>query len=404
MLRRLVLAAIAIAAAGTMTIADAQQNRDDQWVRIATEEIDPAIGNDTIDLTKAKGKFKAFRLQIKKQGLEVTRVQVKYADGAVHNEDRLIKLKTGDRSRPIDLKSEERFVDSLQVVYKPAPEAKRKPSMEVWGLQSPAGRKAERPVGPVTGQVAGTPTNPTPDMSAPGTVSDAKDVMFGYNNVGFGLDHDVIRVGSETGKFEHIRLRVLENDIFIKELTVAYVDGQKQNLAVNAEVKANTRTDWLAVDGSKFIKEIALLYRSKPNLKGQARVEVSGQYAAGWLGPKGEGRKYNQGWVLLGAQTAGTWGYDNDVIPVGTNEGGFSKLRVKVRDRSITLVQLRVVYYNGPDQLIKVGGRVDPDQIEGPFELQGDHPPIKEINAKYRTRMFFGKGKGSAVVEIWGQH
>lgn len=97
----------------------------------------------------------------------------------------------------------------------------------------------------------------------------------------------------------------------------------------------NSRTNWIDLKGDRFIKEIQLVYRSEPSFRGQARIEVFGKYAPGWLGPQGEGRKYNQGWVLLGAQTAGFVGFDKDVIPVGANEGGFKRIRVTVRDRAI---------------------------------------------------------------------
>ena len=41
--------------------------------------------------------------------------------------------------------------------------------------------------------------------------------------------------------------------------------------------------------------------------------------------------------------TAGFIGFEKDVIPVGKNEGGFRQIRLKVRDRSITLREIRVV-------------------------------------------------------------
>src|SRR5690606_32338057 len=152
--------------------------------------------------------------------------------------------------------------------------------------------------------------------AAPGRATAGGDVLFGAENVGFLTDRDVIRVGNEIGKFSKIRLRVLENDIHINEMKVVFNNGESDTLAINADIPKNSRTSWIEMRGDRFIKEIQLDYRSRPNFKGQARVEVFGKYAAGWLGPRGEGRKYNHGWVLLGAQTAGFVGFDKDVIPV----------------------------------------------------------------------------------------
>jgi hypothetical protein len=251
------------------------------------------------------------------------------------------------------------------------------------------------------------PISDEPSTAVPGRATAGGDVLFGAQYVGFGVDRDVIRVGNEIGKFDRIRLRVLDNDIYINEMKVIYANGETDTLAVNANVPKNSRTNWIDLKGDRFIKEIQLVYRSKPSFRGQARVEVFGHYAPGWLGPQGEGRKYNQGWVLLGAQTAGFVGFDKDVIPVGANEGGFKKIRVTVKDRAITLNEVRVIYTDGTDETIPVRTRVDAGGTYGPIDLKGQRrTAIDRIEAKYRSRFFdsSAKGKGSAIVEVWGQH
>jgi hypothetical protein len=340
---------------------------------------------------------------------------VTYDDGSVHNESRQIDMKQGERSRPIDQKSTDRFINSVVLTNK---ESKGTVVIEVLGIQTKDGAKKQRSKAvagdkPSSGDLAATPTSPKPDTAAPETY-DGNDVMFGYQDVGFLVDSDTIKVGGNVGKFDRIRLRVLKNDVHINAIKVTYLDGETQDLVVDADVKANTRTKWLDLKGDRFIKEIKLNYRSRPDVKGQARVEVSGQYAEGWLGASGEGRKYNEGWVLLGAQTADFAGYDTDAITIGKNEGGFSKLRLIVRESPITLTNLRVVFNSGPDEIFKFGReRVDPDKPYGPIEFKGGKATIKEIKAQYRSRFdLIGKIKEGksltdfkpAVVEIWGQH
>jgi hypothetical protein len=280
--------------------------------------------------------------------------------------------------------------------------------VEVLGIQSRAGARKARPK-PATGEIATTPTSPAPSAAKPGIV-EGNDVMFGYQNVGFALDRDVIKVGGEVGKFDRIRLRVLGNAIHILTLKVVYVDGEQEDIAVDADIKENAKTGWFELKGGRFIREIQMLYSSKPSLKGQARVEVTGQYADGWLGSGGEGRKYNEGWVLIGAQTAGFTGFDRDTITVGKNEGGFSSLRVTAKERAITLREVRVKYFDGPDEVFTMNERVDADKSYGPLEFKGGRAPIKQIEAKYRSRYDILKGLKTAldgnpaVVEFWGQH
>jgi hypothetical protein len=269
--------------------------------------------------------------------------------------------------------------------------------------QSPAEVHAEWPV--TDAAVIPAPPAPNPSDATRGPASGG-DVLIGARAVSLGAEHDVIRVDGDVGKFRRIRLRVLENDIFVNEVKVVYADGDPDTLAVHAEIKQVTRTRWFRLGGDRFIKEIQLNYRARPNFKGQARVEVWGEFAEGWLGPQGEGHKYNQGWVLLGAQTAGFTGFENDLIPVGHNEGGFKRIRVAARDRAITVNELRVVYDSGQEDIVPVNRKIEAGSTFGPISLRGvGTRAIKEIRAKYSARSNrWGAGKGGAIVEVWGQH
>lgn len=422
MFRRLVLAVCAMLATGVLVTAEARKRYrgGDQLVVISEHDIDMSLDQYSIDVTKAKGAYKGIRVKAKTGFFDLSRVQVVYADGRVHNEDRQIDMYQGERSRPINPTYDSYFVDQINISQQPG---RGRGTLQVLGIQSAEGRDMSRgrddgrrppPTttapsrpDPVATDLPSRPTTTAPTTVPVGRQTEGGDVLFGAQYVGFGVDRDVIRVGNEIGRFERIRLRVLDNDIYITELKVVYANGETDTLAVNANVPKNSRTNWIDLKGDRFIKEIQLVYRSKPSFRGQARIEVFGQYAEGWLGPNGEGRKFNQGWVLLGAQTAGFVGFDKDIIPVGRNEGGFRKVRVTVKDRAITLNEVRVIYTDGTDEVIPVRTRVDAGGTYGPIDLKGERrQPIDRIEAKYRSRFFdsSAKGKGTAIVEVWGQH
>jgi hypothetical protein len=424
MSRRVILAALLSAAAGVVPVAAA----DESLTVITTQTIDLSTGKASVDLSDDRSRYNGIRVRAKRGAVDLTCVQVIYRAGGVHNEERTIHLLNGERSAPIDLREGRRDVQRINLLNKPqkgsveieiigveqtgkiskAPgKPMRRGACDKAGGESVATKPATKPTEPDKKQdIVTTPTVGKQTPGAPGKELPGGEVLFGSQTVGFGIDKDVIRVGSEVGKFDRIRLRVLDNDIHLNEVKVVYSNGDPDVLGVNADIKQNSKTNWLKLNGDRFIKEIQLSYRSKPSFKGLARVEVLGEYADNWLGPNGEGSKYNQGWVLLGAQAAGFVGFDNDVVPVGRNQGGFKKVRITVRDRAITLNELRIIYASGSEDIIPVKARVDAGTTWGPADLKGGTRAIKEIRAKYRSRFFDknAKGKGGAIVEVWGRH
>ncbi len=176
---------------------------------------------------------------------------------------------------------------------------------------------------------------------------------------------------------------------------------------VSFEVPHGAKVALLGSNGAGKSTLLAILSTLLSPASGTARIEVYGEYAEGWLGPQGEGRTYNQGWVLLGAQSAALRvGFDRDVVPVGRNEGGFAKMRLNVRDRAITLKEVKIVYGNGETDIIPVNTRIDAGGSYGPLDLIGKARTIREVELTYRSRFIdpSAKGKGAAVVEIWGLH
>ena len=420
MFGRVVVAGLALAATGVLSGASAQ----DRWIKIGSFDADLSRGSQAVDLKGAKGSFKAFRVNIVQGEAKLTNVQVRYLNGQAHNERRTINLLRNERTKSMDQRAAERFVEGATVCFETGQRGNAK--FEVFGLQSRKGGTAARPAitqgltwpaacpgaaavsaAPTTGPIAATPTAPVPQTAQPGTQLPGGDVLFGVQNVGFIRDRDVIRVGANLGQFDRIQLRVLDNDVFINELEVNYVDGSSQKLVVNSDIKQNTRTSWLNITGTKFIKDINMSYRSRPALKGQARIEVYGQIAEGWLGPNGRGRQFNEGWVLLGAQTAGRFlRAEIDRIEVGRNEGLFKRVRITVKDRALVFDEMRIVYGNGEEEVIPVKTTVAANSTFGPVDLKGGNRVIREIRARYRSAIVDAKavGRGAAVVEIWGQH
>lgn len=453
MFGRLLALALAFTVVGPVPVALAQVE-----VTLAEEKARKIIKDiDRIDTRNIPGKFKGIRVYaLDGSAVDISKIDVRFSDGTTFTEDRgrLIRLDATDfRTRimgPNGGNGPEKFIDEIVLHYKAAPGEPRQARVRVTGITSSSGERASRPkdggrttasgpgpsgaapavvaVAPgdkaVSGQVPSRPTAPTANPAPAGSLTAGGDVLFGVQYVGFGVDRDTIQIGREFGKFDKIRLRVLDNDIFINEMRVVYSNGEPDVLAVAANVPANSRTKWFDLKGDRFIKELQLTYKSRPNFKGQARVEVYGEFAEGWfsrtpasggaaaVAGAGEAFKHgsNRGWLYLGGQQPKFFsvslkkgiGYETDEISVARN-WGFNRMRLDVKDRAITLNKITVLYGDGTSDTIPVAQKVDGDSSYGPVDLK--QKPVSSIQVSYRSRVFDAKAKGKshAFVEFWAQ-
>ena len=422
---RLFALALALVAMGPATAALAQVE-----VTFAEEKARRIIRDvDRIDTRSIPGKFSGIRVYaLDGSAVDITKIDVKYSDGSVFTEDRGRPIRLDERDvrtrimGPNNGNGPEKFIDEIAMYYKTAPGEARQAAVRIVGITSTSGARAQRSAdSAASGQVSTRPTSPTPTTATPGSVTAGGDVLFGVQDVGFGIDRDVIKIGREFGKFDKVRLRVLDNDIFINEMRVVYTNGEPDVLAVSANIPANSRTKWFALKGDRFIKEIQLVYKSRPGFKGQARVEVYGEFADGWYGrptagsaTSGEGEAFkhgsNRGWLYLGGQQPKFFsvslkkgiGFETDVISVARN-WGFNRMRLDVKDRAIQLSKITVVYGDDTTDEIPVGQKVDGGSSFGPVDLK--KKPIREVQVSYRSRVFDknATGKAQAFVEFWAQ-
>ena len=150
MMRRLMAASAFAALAITAPAAQAQDN----WVTIGSKSV-PTNGrtSDTIDISGARGNFKAIRLITKDGGIVIENVEVVYSGGSAHNERRPINMNPNDRTRAIDQRDQARFIDRVTLSFK---SGAGNPIVEIQGLQNSEGARALR-----TGSAA-APVTPQP--------------------------------------------------------------------------------------------------------------------------------------------------------------------------------------------------------------------------------------------------
>ena len=359
-------------------------------VTIVSASVPLSKSSAVIDGSKAPGAFRNLRLTNRGSRIVIKRLRITYADGTFDEVRRQFSLRYKEGTRILSSGPDAKFVDKIEVDYARHGRTRRSAQLVLTGTQ--------------TRQEARLNRNDPRALKAGRRARRDAEVLFGYRNVDFKVDRDEITLGRQAGKFDALKLKFFGDDVYVRDIRVDYTDGSIQSVRFDSLIKKERQSNWFDVDGEKFIEKLVLFYRSNPGRKSNARIEVAGHYADKWLYPTGEGRKYNDGWVLLGSETAGAFGYDTDTINIGDNRGGFREVRLIVRDRSITLREVKVIYASGQQEAFKTNARLDPGEIAGPYRLATSAAEIRQIKARYRTRLFFGKGKGTAVVEVWGRY
>jgi len=381
------LGALAFAAVLSAGAPAVQAQKGERLNTLATKEVAASAATDTINMAESKGSVRAVRLFNKGKAIVLSKVRIEYNDRTFHEENRIIKLNGGDRTREIDRRSGDKFVDRVILTITPGPGGSGNANIQVLGAQTAQGVAAIRPP---TGNISAGPATTTQAIA---------DHILGSQTIElWRTDRDVINVGAKYGKFDRIRLKVLETDVDLIELKAVYTTGDAEVLAYNATLQKGTKSRELKLKGDRFIKEIHLAYKNQPSFRKRATVEVWGEYAGSGYGPGDPG-----GWIHLGSDTA-HWGIDRrDVVPVGRNQGKFRKLRLDP-SMTITLFGIDVIYDNGEVEKLPLTGnriRVDGGTSFGPIDLKGTRV-IKEIRPSYRTRLLQPGGLRRAVVEFWG--
>lgn len=377
---------------------------DGNWVLIEARDVDLKKEEDRFNIGASKGRFKSIVLVGMNRLIDIKRVTVT-TDGEPYVEKRRLMLEQGDKSPVILFSREGSVVRHVDLSYRLHLGAAGPAKVELWALRAAAEQPVARFEPPRSTTAAATSTAQADDET-----DGAGAVLFGVQDVGTEVDHDVFRLGREYGRFGRVRLRALSNAVGIKEMRVIYSGGEPDVLALNAVVGADERTPWLDLKGDRFIREIHFVYASQSRSK--ARLEVYGEYAESWFRPgsgTGAFSSANNGWLYLGGQSPlfvsirRGLGYETDVVSVARNRG-FRNLRLDVKNRAITLNQIKVVYSDGSSDTFADRQRVDGGQSFGPVELKSRRP-VKQIEISYRSRIFDSQAQGSsyAFVEFWAR-
>ena len=229
-------------------------------------------------------------------------------------------------------------------------------------------------------------------------------VPLGVQRVGFGVDRDVINIGQTEEWFRNRAFRTLRfdaehNDIHMMSVRLVYINGAREDIRIDQNIRRGTGINVDLPGERSYLRQIEMVYRSKPSFRGEALVRVSGE-TAGRRHDDGPGRFREP--VLLGEKSVG-FGVDRDVIEIGRDEGWyrertFRELKFEATGNDVHLMGVRLVYLNGASEDLRIDQRI-PVGSQLAVSLRGDRSYIRAIEMTYRARRGFN---GRANVRVWG--
>ena len=146
------------------------QPAGDRWVTLATRDLDARAGHASIDLSKAKGAYRAVRMRVRVGALALTQIELKYHGGNVHTARRALILRQNQGPRLIDNRTEDLFLESLVLSFRIVAGEPERATLVIEGLQSSSGAVAVRsqPLAGGSGKkdsVAAAPPGPDDEQS-----------------------------------------------------------------------------------------------------------------------------------------------------------------------------------------------------------------------------------------------
>lgn len=100
-------------------------------------------------------------------------------------------------------------------------------------------------------------------------------IKLGERTVTDRVDHDVIKVGADEGRFSKLQLRATNSKVRVRNVVVIFGDGSRQERSENFTLRKGEKTPVIDLDGGRrVIREVRFVYDESSILRRQAKVHL----------------------------------------------------------------------------------------------------------------------------------
>lgn len=243
------------------------------WETIASERFDRRDSQIEFRAGRREGRIGQIRFQHRGDSVSVREVRIRFGNGETQVVRLDQRLAEGDQTRPIDLEGDRRFIERATVILDP----RRRPGsaeMVMLGTTRPGrdDRDGDR----------GRGRDRDRESTGPAFRPDPGWIPLGRQEVGFGVDRDVVRVGQSEDWFRNrgfnrVHFAAEGNDVHMSQVTLVYINGHREEVRFDRLIPRGTAAVVDLPGRRSYLREIEMVYRARPGFGGRATVSVYGE-------------------------------------------------------------------------------------------------------------------------------
>lgn len=325
------------------------------------------------DMGRREGAFTRLRFQARDGGIRINDVSITFGNGETQRVSVDDRLGDNEFSRVIDLEGERRFIRSIRVEARPV-RGERDATLVLLGE-----KRAQR----------------RPDLG--GFTPIEKQRITRRTDDGL-VEFDV---GRDEGRLAELRLLAEDGDIFIREATILFGNGETQSVRVRDRLNEGELSEVIDLAGEKrFIRSVRVRARLARGERDATLILLGRQGER----HRGRDRHSDRGgqrdeWVTLGRQNAALFKADTDTFRVGREMGTFRAIRAHVIGPDVRFYSMTIRYGNGSTEDVPLVGTIRGGETSKPYDLKGRDRYIDSITFRYRSKISL---RGSGTIELQG--
>src|SRR5262245_43866780 len=107
--------------------------RYNRWIYLGESNVDGNVDHDKIKIGRDDGRFRAIQIRVERAPIEFERVVVRYGNGSSERIDIRNRIRPGRSTRVINLRGNDRVIESVEVWYARARYNSNKPKLRLFG-------------------------------------------------------------------------------------------------------------------------------------------------------------------------------------------------------------------------------------------------------------------------------